>query len=374
MPESIRETIEAAMAAQSGDPAPEASSAAPPAPAETAPAGEPSQSVSGRQRDESGRFSPSKESAPAAKTEVAPGKTEPAATEERPPAPPVAQAKAPQSWKATARELAARLPAEFHPLLEEAHRREKETAVALQRAAEVSRAHQGFQESTRPYEAMIRQSGATPEQYVGSLLQAAHTLSYGQPAQRADALAGIVAQFASDLLRPDRHGEDGTPSSPLDRALVARMSGQGSSVPRSAPQAQEFRDSRLDALFAQARERAVQVGASRAEELIGKHEFLVDLRDDVADILELWGGRGNKNPSDADVERAYDIACKANPEIAKILEGRKSAEASRAKAPTVRAAKVAAVSVKDSPGVAQPRGTKGMTIRETIEAAMAQHM
>lgn len=373
MSDGLRETIEAAMQAESSAtpesapaPAPEVEAAVESA----APAVEPgpSKSVSGRQRDETGKFTPS---VPGAKAAAKPEATATATVEAAPPAP---QAKAPQSWKPAARELAARLPPEFHPILEEAHRRDRETAVALQRAAEVSRAHQGFQESIRPYEAMIRQSGAAPEQYVGSLLQAAHALSYGQPAQRAEALAGIVAQYASDLLRPDQTGPDGTPSCALDRALVARMAGQR----QAAPVAPEYRDPRVDQLYAAieqartSRAHAAQAEATALAESFGAtHEFLADVKDDVADIVQVWEQRGVK-VDDKALERAYNIACQQHPEISKILQGRQAVDASRARAPTVQAAKAAAASIKGS-AVAASGPAKEMTLRETIEAAMAQH-
>lgn len=374
MSDGLRETIEAAMQAESSAtpesapaPAPEVEAAVESSASAVEP--EPSKSVSGRQRDETGKFTPS---VPGAKADAGkPEATETATVEAAPPAP---QAKAPQSWKPAARELAARLPPEFHPILEEAHRRDRETAVALQRAAEVSRAHQGFQESIRPYEAMIRQSGAAPEQYVGSLLQAAHALSYGQPAQRAEALAGIVAQYASDLLRPDQTGPDGTPSCALDRALVARMAGQR----QAAPVAPEYRDPRVDQLYAAieqaktSRAQAAQAAAvSLAESFGATHEFLADVKDDVADIVQVWEQRGLR-VDDKALERAYNIACQQHPEISKILQGRQTVDASRARAPTVQAAKAAAASIKGS-AVAASGPAKEMTLRETIEAAMAQH-
>ena len=378
MSDGLRETIEAAMQAESSAtpesapaPAPEVEAAVESSASAVEP--EPSKSVSGRQRDETGKFTPS---VPGAKAAAKPEATGTATAGEAPPAPPAValQVKAPQSWKPAARELAARLPPEFHPILEEAHRRDRETAVALQRAAEVSRAHQGFQESIRPYEAMIRQSGAAPEQYVGSLLQAAHALSYGQPAQRAEALAGIVAQYASDLLRPDQTGPDGTPSCALDRALVARMAGQR----QAAPVAPEYRDPRVDQLYAAieqaktSRAQAAQAAAvSLAESFGATHEFLADVKDDVADIVQVWEQRGLR-VDDKALERAYNIACQQHPEISKILQGRQAVDASRARAPTVQAAKAAAASIKGS-AVAASGPAKEMTLRETIEAAMAQH-
>jgi hypothetical protein len=47
----------------------------------------------------------------------------------------------------------------------------------------------------RPYEAQIRAAGGNPQQYVGTLLQTAHALSYGHPQQKASIVAGLAMQF-----------------------------------------------------------------------------------------------------------------------------------------------------------------------------------
>jgi hypothetical protein len=156
----------------------------------------------GRARDESGRFvkqdaKPAESDKPqlpppAAKPGLAgqgaaAGATASAAAPAAPPA-----FKPPQSWKPTVREHWGALPAEVQA---EVDRREREIAKALQESAEASKGAGTWQETVRPYEAQIRAAGGNPQQYVGSLLQTAHALSYGHPQQKASIVAGLAMQF-----------------------------------------------------------------------------------------------------------------------------------------------------------------------------------
>lgn len=321
-----------------------------------------------RARDESGKFVPQKEAKPAAQSKPPPRAVSPAT----PPSPAgqgatavatppgaataVAPAlKAPQSWKPAAREKWASLPPEAQ---QEVLRREGEVAKALQERADATKGYGAFTEAVRPYEALIRASGQQPHQYVGTLLQTAHSLFYGPANNKPALLADLIMQA-------------GVPPEALDQALVARMTGQRPAQPQ-APQ--QFTDPRVDQLLQQLesarteRTTAQQAEAtSTADAFAQSHEFFHDVADDFADILDLWAKRGKTEVTEADLERAYEIACQQNESVSTVLAGRKAVvSVQNAQASTARA-KAASSSIKSQPTAAvaaQPAGR-----RAVLEAA-----
>lgn len=269
---------------------------------------------------------------------------------------------APQALKPAARELWAKLPPEFEPLKQDWARREKETTAALARAAEAQRTGGAFTEQIRPYEATIRSSGMEPAAYVGSLLQTVHALTYGPPQAQADVLAGVVAQFGAHLLQPDRQEPDGSYTSPLVRALAARLQG-GQGAPGMAPPQQQqgqFRDPRLDQLLAERSTQLEQAAQNQSTSFLASHEFGPDVAEAVADILDLWVKRGETQISDERLEQAYTAACWANPEIAAIMEQRRTVQTvGTAQAGTQRA-RAAASSIRTRPTAAAPAKPAGI--------------
>lgn len=341
--------------------------AAPAEPVETA-APEAEVPATDRARDESGKFVPQKEAKPAAQSKPPPRAVSPATS--APPAgqgatavatPPGAAAvvapalKAPQSWKPAEREKWAALPPEAQQAV---LRRESEVAKALQERADATKGYGAFTEAVRPYEALIRASGQQPHEYVGTLLQTAHSLFYGPANNKPALLADLIMQA-------------GVPPEALDQALVARMTGQGQRQPQ-APQ--QFTDPRVDRLLQQLdaarteRTTAQQAEAtSTADAFAQAHEFFHDVADDFADILDLWAKRGKTEVTDADLERAYEIACQQNESVSTVLAGRKAVvSVQNAQASTARA-KAASSSIKSQPTAAtaaQPTGR-----RAVLEAA-----
>jgi hypothetical protein len=325
----------------------------------------PAESVSdGRARDATGRFvkqeaKPAESDKPQAPPPAAKpglagqgaaaGATVPTAAPAAPPA-----YKPPQSWKPTVREHWGALPAEVQA---EVDRREREIAKALQESAEASKGAGTWQETVRPYEAQIRAAGGNPQQYVGTLLQTAHALSYGHPQQKASIVAGLAMQF-------------GISPQDLDSALVAVMQG------RQAPQQQpaQFKDPRVDQLLQTMQQReaaAAEERASRFAESAG-HEYFEDVSDEMVGLIETWKSQGKDYTSDAALERAYRIACQANEEVAKVIAQKEAARsAANAQASTQRA-KAAASTIRSTPGGNSAPASPGDDWRSHLEEAASK--
>lgn len=379
---SLRETIESAMEADAAtdvalEPVVEA-----PAPVEAAPeheaAVETPAEAAARARDEAGRFKRvDKNEKPAATPEgvkkaageavaavkgkaagVAPPPVSPAAK----PVPEAAPFKAPQSWKPAMRELAAKLPPEFRPIVEESIRRDQETSRVMQESAQARQFASQVQQSLAPYELIARANGTDAMTFAGTALRDVAAIYSGAPQQAVAVVAGAVSMLQQ------RFGPQA-----LDM-INSAMEGRAAQVPQQMQQMAPPRDPRVDQLFARierAQTQRLQSDINSAEEFLGAQEFGEDVRGTVADIIDVWAQQGKTSITQHDLQRAYDLACRTNEDVSKVLDARRVTEAARAQAPTVQRAKVAASSIRASPGVAAPRNQGPMSLRETIEAAAA---
>lgn len=353
----VREALNAAIEQQSGgetggDSPPETSSAAPAGGGGAAPSAgtepAPVAEKPGRSRDEAGRFAAkAKEEAKA----IAEAK---AATTTAQPAAPAATAtpaplRPPRSWSATAREAWGNLTPELQA---EVIRRERDIESGLREAAEARKLREEFQRTISPYEAMLRAEGSEPLKAVGNLLQTAAALRTAPPAQRAALVAQIVRSYGV----------------PID-ALDAALSGEAPQAQQAPPQ---YRDPRVDQLFATieqakaAKAQQLQAEAQKALSTVQEQEFFEDVREEMADILEVAARRGVA----MSVEDAYNRAIALHPEISKVLSQREAAKAAANAQASTQRAKAASASVRGSP-VGSTDDSKPTSLREQLEAAFA---
>lgn len=361
---SLRDTIESAMSAEPAEPAEVVETA----PAAAEPAPEPVETVpepvqDPKPRTEDGKFTkapknPAKEPRSPAKPaeQAAPpaDKGKPAGAKASPPptpaGEPAAPIKAPSSWKPAVRELAAKLPAEFRPILEESIRVDNEAKRALNDSAQARQLASQVQGTLAPFESLARANGMDPLRYAGTVMQTAAALHMGTPQQKAAVLAQLINTYQIDV-----------------DAVNAVMQGQAPAVPQAQPQQD----------VGQLVEQAIQSRLAKAAETKAQRdwdafqatepEFLDDVRESMVTLAIAEGQRGrNLTP-----QQLYDLACKLDEGVSQTLAQRKATESVRAQAPAVKAAKAAAVSIKASPGGPATRPAGPSSLRETIEAAMS---
>ena len=313
----------------------------------------------GRARDEHGRFA-SKEEAPEAvhaETQPAPDAGEPAveADEQQPEQPPQVE-RAPQSWKPAAREHWASLPPDVRA---EIHRREHDVQQAFNQTAEERKLASAFKQVYAPYEAMIRGEGSDPIRAFDHLLQTSYQLRTAPPQQKAELVAGLIQQFGIDVRA-------------LDNVLTRQIGGMPRQPQQQQPMAPQA-DPRVDQIMQALSNMHQQNAAQRQEKANAEvasfaqsHEFLDDVRDYMADLIEVAANRG----VDLSMEDAYNQACRANPEIAKVLDQRQRATAAGQSQQRARQARTASSSVRGNPKGAAPRASGAVPLRDAIEAAM----
>lgn len=254
--------------------------------------------------------------------------------------------KAPQSWRADVREKFAALPAEVQA---EVLRREAEVAQTLQTIAPAKR----LQQALAPYEADAKAQGADLTAMLPGIMQTVTSLAKGSEKQRAQILAKMVSGY-------------GVTVESLAEALGGATQPGSPTAINPDVIAQQAEERVFQRLQAQRQQQLQQSAVQEIESFIssGQAEFLEDVREDMAILFER--GRA-KTPAEA-----YELACRMNPDVFKVVQQREAAKAAQAQQQNVAKAKGAAVSVRSAPAVSPiQREESGNTI-DDIRATIAQ--
>ena len=237
--------------------------------------------------------------------------------EETTPASTTPDVKAPESWKPQARDAWTNVPTEAK---QEILRREKEIVHTLQQTAGARKLANDFVNTVSPFEMMVRAEGSDPLTATRELFGQAAILRIGTPAQKAQLVANVVKRF-------------GIPIDMLDSALVNEAIPDEESKISQIIQAQlapvrQFM-STIDGVREQ---RAQQVDSSIDNEIETfandkANEFFTDVKDDMADIMEMGAKRGQS----ITLKQAYDRAIKLNDNIQKVISQRKQQQVNNAR-------------------------------------------
>ena len=92
-------------------------------------------------------------------------------------------------------------------------------------------------------------------------------------------------------------------------------------------------------------------------------EFINEVREDMADLLDIAAARG-RNPT---LQEVYDRACAGNPEVSKLLKQREADAVLLSSADAADKKKKASSSISGKGG--GPKGGGAMSLRESIEDA-----
>lgn len=362
--EALTSAMEASESAEATD-TPAIESAAPeaaPAPVEDAPAPAeaeaPTEVRADKPRDDAGRFS----KAPKPKVEVKPTTvkpTAPAAAAPKVPATPAPEAvkpteppvRAPQSWTPAEREHFAKLPAEAQRAIA---RQDAEVQKVMRESAPARRFHQDFNALTAPYAPLL--AGTQPLQAIGTMLQTVATLATGSAPQKASLVAGLIKSYGVDIQhlasaldgQPQAQGQAG---GPVDAQAIYRQVHQ-----------QLMQD-----FTRQAQARQAQAADAEVAKFAATHEFLDDVAEEMAGLMDAAARRGRE----LSYEDAYAMACRAHPDVSKVMAQREAAAAATAAQAATQRARAASSSVKTQPA-APPNGTEKRSLRSTLEDVAAQ--
>lgn len=262
--------------------------------------------------------------------------------------------KAPVSWKGEAKGHWGELPP---PVRQEVLRREKEVNQVLRDTTDAREFGQQFQQVVSPFMGFIEAEQSTPLQAVQNLMRTAAVFRVGTPQQKAAVAADIIKQFGVDV-------------GMLDSVLVGQ---QPAPADNQANQVMQYLEKRLAPVEALAtRFQTAQTNAAKrqdnelSKELeeftnSGDAEFFEDVREDMADLLDLAHRRGQK----MNYKQAYEKALGMNPELSAAVARKKEIAKNQA---SIEKKKRASASVQ---GI--PPGSNGATppgdLRGQLEAA-----
>ena len=207
--------------------------------------------------------------------------------------PPAEAAKAPVDWDASLREQWGSLPPAVQ---EKVLAREQQVNQVMQEASQARRMAQEMSGLFQTYGSVISAEGAqNPMQGVQSLLQTVSELRMGSPAQKAQKMAQLIKHYGVGI-------------NELDQALV------GEKIEENTPEniqalvnqqvQQQLAPFQQQQVMAQQQEqmRYQQQAVSEVDKFAESHEFLADVRQDMADLIDLATHQGR----DLTLEEAYN--------------------------------------------------------------------
>lgn len=268
--------------------------------------------------------------------------------------------KAPGTWTPAAREHWNSVPQEVR---EEVLKREREVSRAMTQSSQARQFQQEFHQAIQPYMANIQAQGATPVQAIQTMFNIDHQLRSGPPASKAQLVAALCRDFGIDLELLD-HALAGvqppaSKTSGIDPAEVQRLV-QAQLAPFQ--QSMQQQNQNLMAEIAGEVDTELSTFAST-------HEFYNDVKEDMADIIELGQRRGMK----VSLTDAYERATLLSVPVRAVMEQRKAANAGQQAHQVAQQAKAGAFGIKPSAETGTTNLPAGDSIRDALERSIAHH-
>lgn len=267
--------------------------------------------------------------------------------------------KAPVSWKPAQRELWAQIPKEAR---EEIRRRETEIARALNETGVMRKFATDFANVVAPYQHLIQAQHSTPLQAVQNFMQTAAGLMQGNPQQKAEIVAHIMSNYGVDVKILD--GVLTKTYNPENAQYNAQQN--GAPPPWATPIFEWMNRAQQQQQQYEAQQRQQ---ADREIEEMASEPFFDDLRDDVADLMEIAAKRGRV----LSLRDAYKKAVELDPEISKLVKKTQSSQSTQNSvsqaAATLARARKAAKTIAGAPRGEGGKSDKPKSRREMLSEA-----
>ena len=261
--------------------------------------------------------------------------------------------KPPTSWGPKRAELWAKIPSEARTVIS---KREAEIQQGMSQAGRIRQIAEEYHRTVQPFENIIRSMNSTPSEAIKNVMTTATALIVGTQKQKCAVITEMVQRYGVDL--PE-----------LDKMLTEALKDGGGKlkyVGGQPVQQQAPLDPRLQPLFAMEQRlreaegqkiQQLQQQATEAINSVANEQYFEDVREDMADIMEISAKRGHVMT----IQQAYQKAIQIHPEISKLVT---KAPASQDK---LQRARRAASTVRGAPG--GPVNSGKMDRRSAIEAA-----
>ncbi len=249
----------------------------------------------------------------------------------------------PQSWTGAAKEKWAQLPQEARA---EILKREKDIHQAFTRHDGELRLGREIKEVVTPYMPIINSQGITPAMAVQQLLNADYQLRTGSPQQKAQIAMQLVQDYGIDLSMLQQPQQ-------IDPQLAYMQQKIAELEQRANP----------EVLRKHLQEDMERVKVDTEVEAFASNPSNIYF-DKVRDLMGALLSSGRAN----DLKQAYDMACKADPEISSTLAAQEKLAQDAKRKREIELKQKAAKSVVGSPSLSKPNSTAPQrTLRQELE-------
>jgi replication initiation and membrane attachment protein DnaB len=206
------------------------------------------------------------------------------------------------------------------------------------------------------YASVLASEGVSdPVQAAEGLFKTVAQLRMGSPQQKAQQIAQLIEHYGVDIQQLDSqlvNTPEAQQNTELERMVSERM--------QPYEQVMQQFNQQQESQHQQARTNA----DSQVAEFGKTAEFLNDVREPMAAMIDAAAGRGEN----LDLKRAYAMACAIDPQISKVLEGRKQQEAITGQKQSLQSKQAAASTLNGRRG-AVSSGQGAMSLREHLAAS-----
>ena len=264
--------------------------------------------------------------------------------------------KAPIDWGPQDREAWSKIP---RHLQEKVMSREKELNTMMQTTADARKTHTEFEQLSNKYGSVLSGViGDTPMEAVGNLFNTVSNLRMGSPIQKAQIIADMIGDFGVDV-------------NTLDSALVGAAPTQEQTQHSQYESMLNERLAPFEQMMGQQNAYQKQQDNQRQEAAVNEvrafadgHEFLADVREDMADMIDMATSRG----ATMTIEDAYKKACMLNPQIQSVITKREQQAQLTSNSNTMAGKRLAASSITGGKGGIGGGNGSG-SLRDTLSAA-----
>ena len=265
--------------------------------------------------------------------------------------------KAPVDWGPQEREHWSKIPRNLQAKIIE---RENATQKLMQETSDARRTHQDFSALMQQYgSALSGVMGDTPMETTKNLFSTVANLRMGSPIQKAQIIADMITDFGVDINTLDSAIVGAAPSP------VQTQNNQFEQMLNQRMQPFEQMMGQQNAYQQQQATQRTETANAEVAAFSEKAEFLGDVRDDMADLIEMAGNRGQTMT----MQDAYNKACALNPQVSAVMQERKQREALNGNSNTMAGKRLAASSVNGQRIGNGSGGGENASMHDTISAA-----
>ena len=264
--------------------------------------------------------------------------------------------KAPAGWSPQARESWSKVPPEVQKQIAQREQGMAQTMQEVSGARDMYKQAQALQQSYAP---VLQSQGInSPMEAAQSYVQTVSTLQNGTQEQKAGMIAEMINNFGVDIGTLDQTlvGQPQQSTSGLDPNLEQVLE------QKLAPVNQLLQGMEQQKRFVQQQQQ--QQANSEVAEFGQKAEFLGDVRNQMADLIDMGAAQGRQ----IGMQEAYDMACQLNPQVKQVLDQRAKTQQVTGQQNLMAGKRNAAVSLNGRQG-GQPSFDPNASLTSAIENA-----